>query len=304
MGIGQRLRYARCSRTEISRSIAKIAMLIANARMYSVNAPSRRRGARCSNGSIARAGCGVRGHRLSGAAAAAGAVGAARHGLRLHVRLSDRDARRRRRILAAPVPAPARYGDTPVYWTDIVVRADAPLRQLADIFGTALRVHDRGFAIGLPGAAPRCSRRTRTDAAAAVRVDRRSADHAAPRHRRGRWPATPMPVRSTAISTTCCAQHEPALAARLRTMASTPPTPIPPLVAAPALPRRRCASGCARRCWRSADADELAPVRAALLLAADSPRSMPADYAPLRDDALRRRRGGYPSASPDVGACD
>src|SRR5260221_6601811 len=39
------------------------------------------------------------------------------------------------RILAAPVPEPARYGGAPVYFTDIVVRADSPLQTLPDLFG-------------------------------------------------------------------------------------------------------------------------------------------------------------------------
>ena len=39
------------------------------------------------------------------------------------------------RLLAAPVPSPARYGGQPVYVTDFVVRADAPYRTLADTFG-------------------------------------------------------------------------------------------------------------------------------------------------------------------------
>jgi ABC-type phosphate/phosphonate transport system substrate-binding protein len=38
-------------------------------------------------------------------------------------------------LVAAPVPSPARYRGKPVYWTDIVVRADAPFRTLEDTFG-------------------------------------------------------------------------------------------------------------------------------------------------------------------------
>lgn len=38
-------------------------------------------------------------------------------------------------LVAAPVPSPARYGGRPVYFTDIVVRADAPYRTLKDTFG-------------------------------------------------------------------------------------------------------------------------------------------------------------------------
>ncbi len=38
-------------------------------------------------------------------------------------------------LVAAPVPSPARYGGKPVYFTDIVVRADACFEKLEDTFG-------------------------------------------------------------------------------------------------------------------------------------------------------------------------
>lgn len=41
----------------------------------------------------------------------------------------------RPQLVAAPVPSPARYADQPVYFTDIVVRADSPHRKLEDTFG-------------------------------------------------------------------------------------------------------------------------------------------------------------------------
>src|SRR5712692_7355510 len=39
------------------------------------------------------------------------------------------------RLLAAPVPSPARYGGRPAYVTDFIVKADGPHRTLADTFG-------------------------------------------------------------------------------------------------------------------------------------------------------------------------
>lgn len=46
-------------------------------------------------------------------------------------------SRRRPRpvLVAVPVPSPARYGGRPVYFTDIVVRADSPARRFEDSFG-------------------------------------------------------------------------------------------------------------------------------------------------------------------------
>lgn len=62
-------------------------------------------------------------------------------------------------LIAAPVPSPARYAGKPVYFTDIVVRADSPFQTLEDTFGgvigytlvdsmsggVALRCHLEGF---------------------------------------------------------------------------------------------------------------------------------------------------------------
>ena len=38
-------------------------------------------------------------------------------------------------LIAAPLPSPARYEGRPIYFTDIVVRADSPHRSLEDTFG-------------------------------------------------------------------------------------------------------------------------------------------------------------------------
>ncbi len=38
-------------------------------------------------------------------------------------------------LIAAPVPSPPRYGDSPVYFTDLVVKADSPFQRLEDTFG-------------------------------------------------------------------------------------------------------------------------------------------------------------------------
>jgi ABC-type phosphate/phosphonate transport system substrate-binding protein len=38
-------------------------------------------------------------------------------------------------ILATPVPSPARYGGTPIYWSDIAVRADSNFRRIEDTLG-------------------------------------------------------------------------------------------------------------------------------------------------------------------------
>ena len=45
------------------------------------------------------------------------------------------EASPRPRLLAAPVPSPARFGGRPAYWSDLVVRTDSPYRSLEDTFG-------------------------------------------------------------------------------------------------------------------------------------------------------------------------
>jgi ABC-type phosphate/phosphonate transport system substrate-binding protein len=44
----------------------------------------------------------------------------------------------RPRLLAAPVPSPARYEGRPVYVSDFVVRADSRFKTLEDTFGARL----------------------------------------------------------------------------------------------------------------------------------------------------------------------
>ena len=40
--------------------------------------------------------------------------------------------------IVAPIPAPARYGGKPIYFTDFVVKVESPFRTLADTFGHRL----------------------------------------------------------------------------------------------------------------------------------------------------------------------
>ena len=41
----------------------------------------------------------------------------------------------RPKLVAAPVPSPARYGGRPIYFTDLAVRTEAPYKTLEDTFG-------------------------------------------------------------------------------------------------------------------------------------------------------------------------
>ncbi|WP_420992228.1 phosphate/phosphite/phosphonate ABC transporter substrate-binding protein [Cupriavidus sp. 30B13] len=144
----------------------------------------------------------------------------------------------RPRLLAAPVPSPERYGQRPVYFTEFIVRADARAASLAETFGGRL-------AHMLPESnsgynAPR---------------------HFLLRHFLPRQPApdagalyhpagTPTPTPNQVIDAVIAGHadvgvvdsyvldllrlHAPARMAQLRTLAVTPASPAPALVASPA----------------------------------------------------------------------
>jgi ABC-type phosphate/phosphonate transport system substrate-binding protein len=139
-------------------------------------------------------------------------------------------------LLAAPVPSEPRYGGAPVYCTDFVVRADAPFGRLEDTFGgkigwtvhhsqsgyNAVRYHllqyagGRGFeALYAEWVGPLLTPRAVIDAVLSGRID-------------------VGPLDSYAHD--LIERHDPAVAARLRTVGSTAMTPIPPLVASPSVP--------------------------------------------------------------------
>ena len=135
----------------------------------------------------------------------------------------------RPQLLAAPCPAPARYGDRAVYCTDIVVRADADVRDIDALHGARFAYTTETSQSGYQ--APRTF-----FANAAITAG-------------GHWFAevvgplqTPRAVVNAVIEGRADAgpldsywhdllrRHEPGTAAELRTIASTPLTPIPSLV--------------------------------------------------------------------------
>lgn len=137
----------------------------------------------------------------------------------------------RPRLVAAPVPSPARYGGRPVYPTDLVVRADRRFARLEDIFGgrlawtvghsqsgfNALRHflapwrRERGVPLFAATVGPLVTPRRVIEAIVSGEADVGPLD--------GYWHDL-------------LKRHEPATAAKLRVIATTVPTPIPPLVAA------------------------------------------------------------------------
>ena len=194
-------------------------------------------------------------------------------------------------LLAAPVPSPGAYGGKPVYWSDIVVRADAAWVELSDVFGhrLAYTIEDSqsGYQAARELLAPYAREHGDRLFAATVGpllTPRRVAEAILA----GEADAGPLDSYAHDL----IRAHEPELAAQLKTIATTAPTPIPPLVAAPgiaaaAIEHLRAAL------LAIAQADELRSVRSALLLdrfvLVDSE-----DYAVLLERARAADRLGYP----------
>ncbi len=181
-------------------------------------------------------------------------------------------------LVAAPLPSPARYGGRPVYFTDIVVRTGAPYRTLEDTFGGVLGYTLADSMSG--GVAPRhYLERYRT--ADRPRLYRRAVGELI--HARGviealaegRIDVGPLDSYYHDL----LRQREPDFAAQVRTIASTPALPIPPLVATAALTAGELARLRAAL-LATATAPELAPLMQDLLLAGFAVPD-PADYQPL-----------------------
>jgi ABC-type phosphate/phosphonate transport system substrate-binding protein len=147
-----------------------------------------------------------------------------------------------------PLPSPARYDGRPVYCTDIVVRRDSPHTDVDSLrgarFGYTVEHSQSGWH------APRAHLATRALAAGGRWLGEVVGPLVTPRAvidavLAGRVDAGPLDSWWHDLLRT----HEPAVAATLRTVGSTPMTPIPPLVCAAATPhaqRERLAATHAR----------------------------------------------------------
>jgi ABC-type phosphate/phosphonate transport system substrate-binding protein len=194
-------------------------------------------------------------------------------------------------LLAAVVPSPERYHGNPVYWTDFVVRDDSPLRTITDAFGQRMAYTTEESQSGYQ--APRQFLAPYAHACGGPLFD----SLIGPLINPGNVAAAVVageadvgPVDSYAHD--LMRRHAPRLAKRLRTIASTPPTPICPLVAAPTID-----PGAAQRLRQALCAvgatDELASLRNDLLIegfVAADPRS----YDELGKHAEEADSLGYP----------
>lgn len=135
-------------------------------------------------------------------------------------------------LLAAPVMAAARYADAPVYFSDVVVRHDAPYRDVADLAGATWAYNEpsshSGYCLtryelarsGLP--APHFGRVVESGshmASLALLLDG-AVDASA--------------IDSTVLELACAA--DPSLEARLRVIQTWGPSAMPPLLASTRVP--------------------------------------------------------------------
>ncbi|HYQ98786.1 MAG TPA: PhnD/SsuA/transferrin family substrate-binding protein [Casimicrobiaceae bacterium] len=201
-------------------------------------------------------------------------------------------AARRPTLLAAPVPSPAPYGERAVYWTDVVVAATASFVRIEDVFGGRFAWTDRDSQSGWQAPrlllAPYAQRRGGPLFAATVGplVTPREVAVAVAE---GRADAGPLDSYAHAL----LHAHEPGLAARLRVIARTPATPIPPLVGAASLDAG-VASRLRAALLEVGAASALAAARSALLL--DGFAAVDADaYDRLVADAATADAQGYPA---------
>lgn len=156
-------------------------------------------------------------------------------------------------LVAAPVPSPARYGRCPSYCTDIVVAAGSRFRSLEETFGgvagyTLADSLSGGVAFReflLPYRTPARPRLYRSTVGNLIHARGVVEAIAA-----GRIDVGPLDSYSHEL----LRSYEPACAAQVRVVASTPLRPIPPFVATAAVP-----------------AGELDRLRAALRATAESP---------------------------------
>jgi ABC-type phosphate/phosphonate transport system substrate-binding protein len=148
--------------------------------------------------------------------------------------------RDRPRLLAAPVPSPARYGNQPIYFTDFVVRADSPDQTLEDTFGRRLAYSIENSHSGYNAArhhllAYRTASRPTlyTETLGPLVSQRRVLDAVI----EGR--ADIGPIDSYLLD--LWRSHLPEVTAAVRVIATTEPAPSPPLVASAMIADDMCA---------------------------------------------------------------
>ena len=137
-------------------------------------------------------------------------------------------------IVAAPIPSPSRYQGKPVYFTDMVVRADSSYRTLEDTFGS---IAGYTLADSMSGGVAFAHHLEQFRTAQRPRLYTSTVGNLI--HARGVIDALVRGVINVGPLDSyyhdLLMHNDPAFAAQVRTIASTDPMPLPPLVATAAL---------------------------------------------------------------------
>jgi len=195
------------------------------------------------------------------------------------------------RLLAAPVPSPARYGGRPVYMTDFIVRADGPYRTLADTFGGRIAYSTEHSHSGYNAPrfhllryrtperptlyreviGPFVRQRPCLDAVVEGRADVAAID---------------------GYGLELLGKHAPDVTGRVRVVESTIAAPSAPLVASPGID----AATCERLATALVTVHEAPEIRSTLddLLLARFVRAVPADFQVFLDRQRVAETAGYP----------
>lgn len=193
-------------------------------------------------------------------------------------------------LLAAPVPAPARYADRPVYFSEFIARADGPIADL-DVPAGARLAHmlpegNSGYN------APRHHL-----------LQRMGAGHPSPFVRTARPTPTPMAVVQAVTDghaevgvvdsyvLDLLRQHAPERMAPLRSIATTIASPIPVLIASPGSSVQQADR--ARAALLSAHEDAVCRAAMAQLLLTRFAAVEAADYAVLAAREAESDRAGF-----------
>jgi ABC-type phosphate/phosphonate transport system substrate-binding protein len=252
--------------------------LVANARMYSANASARADWKTLLAWVLARAELGWEVIDYDAPAPLSALWARDDLGLAMMCGLPFSQRTPRPTLVAAPVPSPARYGGRPVYFTDIVVRADAPYQRLEDTFGGVV-----GYTLAdsMSGGVALANHLAPYREARGARLYRKAVGNLI--HARGVIEALAAgtidvgPLDSYYHD--LLQHHEPAFAQQVRIIASTEARPIPPLVATAALKPDELAR-LREALQASAKAPELRAITERLLLAGFAVPD-PADYEVL-----------------------
>jgi phosphonate transport system substrate-binding protein len=140
-------------------------------------------------------------------------------------------------LLCAPVMAAARYGGRPVYFTDVVVRADGPLRGFADLRGRTWAYNSRDSFSGY--VAPAHHLRERGEGWGFFGKTVPSGSHQCSIQMVAEGTAAASGIDSTVLELEVA--RRPELGSALRVVEAIGPYPIPPVAVSAALDPRRVA---------------------------------------------------------------